>query len=941
MPRILLCLVLPFFTLGLFAQEKDNDIYVYGSIMDCFTWEKLKGVNVEVKDEKDSTLHTFVTKSDFRISGEMVNFFLTLEREKKYSFHFTHTNYEPFTLTFTRKTGRREKYIQLGDILLKKRKSKEIKLNEVTVTASKIRMVVKGDTIEYNADAFQLAEGSMLDGLMKMLPGFEIENGQIRVNGQHVSTLLVNGDDFFKGDPRIALDNLPAYMVNKIKVYRKEHDWGYLKPTVNKDELPLVVDVHLKKEYTVGWTSNTEVGYGTENRYMARLFGLLFTNHSRFTVYGNANNTNDKREPGTSGDWKEQDAPPARTALQTTGIEALVQNKEKTWKYTGNLKFYRQQTNEETFTSSEKFFASGTGVFGRMAKKGELYNLRVVTAHQLDLKKRKAFSSFSTSASYQHERKHEDIMRGEFSSNPFDRYRGASLDSLFLLGGSERLTAALINNSRQQQKEKGNVWKGAADFTSLVKMAHSQDNIHIKVNLDVEHREYTSLLDYTLFYQNAPSQNERRHPYGEKPKTKVNAHINLSYYYKDDWGRIEPYIKTDEKYADIDYALYRLDWLVAEGMENAILPSSFTALQNVRDKQNSYTSQLNNLTLAAGAATTFFFCKGKSNLQFRPEVQWRSDHLIYHRNILNARPTRNTVLFTPALSFGFDDFRVSYNLSYSEPDLICQQAYVDDSDPLNIYKGNPYLRRSTHHRLAVYRNFLKKKWTTNARIDAYANITQNAIANGVIYESTTGVSTYQPRNVNGNWGMGTSFSYTNTVDKKKQVVLTNQTALDYRNSVDFVSERSVVRNLNLREQVGINAKWKQNIATAKVGMRYLHAASPRENFETINSFDLTYALTAQRPLLWGIHFTTDLTLYQRVGYSDDNMNELRFVMNAGLAKSILKGQLSLMIDAFDIFHGLSNVTKTVNAQGFVETWTNSLPPYFMFRLGYRLNKKKT
>ena len=176
-------------------------------------------------------------------------------------------------------------------------------------------MVVKGDTLIYNADAFQLAEGSMLDGLIKLLPGFQLRDGQITVNGQYVSSLLVNGEDFFRGDPRVALENLPAYMVNKVKVYRKEYPWSFI--TKGKDErkedLPLVVDVNLKREYSIGWVGNVGAGYGSANRYLGRVFGLRFTDHSRLALYGNANNTNDTREPGTSGNWNANGAASGRT----------------------------------------------------------------------------------------------------------------------------------------------------------------------------------------------------------------------------------------------------------------------------------------------------------------------------------------------------------------------------------------------------------------------------------------------------------------------------------------------------------------------------------------------------------------------------------------------------------------------------------------------------
>lgn len=98
----------------------------------------------------------------------------------------------------------------------------ETTLGEATVQASRIAMVVKGDTIEYDARAFRLAEGSMLDKLLAMLPGMKLdEYGQITLNGEHVSRLLVNGRNFFNGDAQAALRNLPAYIVSRVQAYHQ------------------------------------------------------------------------------------------------------------------------------------------------------------------------------------------------------------------------------------------------------------------------------------------------------------------------------------------------------------------------------------------------------------------------------------------------------------------------------------------------------------------------------------------------------------------------------------------------------------------------------------------------------------------------------------------------------------------------------------------------
>ena len=98
-------------------------------------------------------------------------------------------------------------------------------LSEVSVTASKVKFYNKGDTIVYNADAFILAEGTMLDGLLRQMPGVELkDDGGIYVNGEYVEELLLNGKDFFKGDNKVMLENIGAYTVKNIEVYRKQKD---------------------------------------------------------------------------------------------------------------------------------------------------------------------------------------------------------------------------------------------------------------------------------------------------------------------------------------------------------------------------------------------------------------------------------------------------------------------------------------------------------------------------------------------------------------------------------------------------------------------------------------------------------------------------------------------------------------------------------------------
>lgn len=133
--------------------------------------------------------------------------------------------------------GQREYLFHFGDILLRR---DNYQLDEVTIEATKIRMVAGKDTLVFNASEFQLAQGSMLDGLIRLLPGVQLDGSRIMVNGRFVSSLLVNGEDFFKEDPSVALQNLPGYMVNKVKVYERTPEHSYITGIDSLKEIPFV-----------------------------------------------------------------------------------------------------------------------------------------------------------------------------------------------------------------------------------------------------------------------------------------------------------------------------------------------------------------------------------------------------------------------------------------------------------------------------------------------------------------------------------------------------------------------------------------------------------------------------------------------------------------------------------------------------------------------------
>lgn len=256
-----------------------GSITLQGHVYDRATDTELFGAKVRLINAQDSTV-VAETKAegefDGPIKGQFVRksifYFFDIERSKQYLLELTHEDYEPIFLEIDPATmSNRLDMMNLGKIYMRRMPKM---LDEVVVKASKVMFYNKGDTIIYNADAFVLAEGSMLDALIRQMPGVELKDGgQIYVNGRYVENLLLNGKDFFKGNKQMMLDNLGAYTVKNIAVYERQDDMDRI---MGKDygEKHLSMDVRLKKEYNQGLLTNMEAGYGSNDRYLGRLFGL-------------------------------------------------------------------------------------------------------------------------------------------------------------------------------------------------------------------------------------------------------------------------------------------------------------------------------------------------------------------------------------------------------------------------------------------------------------------------------------------------------------------------------------------------------------------------------------------------------------------------------------------------------------------------------------------
>lgn len=942
------------------APQKKSTFRLMGSVVDGFTGERLREVHIEVRDERDSIIDTLTTDEPMWEGGTTANFAFTLMRGQHYQLRFICAGYESGQYLFNQRVGRRERWVRLGEIGLQRSSlrptstsisastadtarhsvngGKDIALHEAKVVVSRVKMVVRGDTLVYNADAFSLCEGSMLDELIRRLPGVRLQGGRIYVNGQYVEELLVNGSSFFQGNPRIALENLPSYMVHQVKVYHRAPDWEYLLPTTHREELPLVVDVQLKRDYAVGWSGNVEGGMGLGNRYLARLFGLRFSDVSRLATYAQANNTNREETPGTSGDWGDHADESGNTALQTAGLELELFNKKKTWNYSGNLNVNHKYSDELIGETTETFLPSARSTYARMSQHSTSRSWGFDTHQSFSLKRTNSYHAASSDFRYWQDNGENLWRNGEFTARPFEQYRNAVLDSLFTLGSTSTLFSTMISRSLQQIKNHSTGLSGYLSLSSHFKMPHSEDNLVLEANVNGASSHATSFNDYRFSHSGMANALERQHQYQDRPDQSISANVALTYAYSDQWGKVEPAFRFGSSWTRKTDELFRLDRLGAAQPRFGALPSTRAELWRTRDASNSVYHRTHEWWGSLATPAQINLHGNRTYLSLTPTVNWQSNHLDYQRGMLDVHPTQRLWTFGQLVTLKWNDFSANYHYQVQPTDLFQQQSYVDSSDPLAVHVGNPQLQHSRLHALSFSYGRYGLKWWDYVHLSLGADLQEHAVAQTIDFDATTGIRTYMPRNVEGNWQTSLRAEGAKSFGADDDLRISSTSFGEYEHSVDYVSERSEVHNWRFAQQFSFEGRWERWHLNAGVIANYLYATSPRLDFSSIHSLDLTYSLEMQLPTWQKWQLETTAKLYHRMGYSDATLNTAQLVVNARLRRPLLHGRMTLTLEGFDLFQALSPVTKVINAQGTVEHWYNTLPSYAMLRLSFRLSK---
>ena len=529
-------------TIGASAERRDS-IEVWGKVTDLFSGEELTKGSLTIYDELDSivVIDTIHPAKDAYWGTwkyqEQSGYKLILPKGGSYKVRFDVEGYSTDPLDLHIPDRQYHKYTKEWMQNFKLRRlPKDQKLGEAVVKATRIKMVVKGDTVEYNADAFNLAEGSMLDKLIEAMPGMELsDDGVITHNGKKVESLLVNGKDFFDGDPKTALENLPAYTVKKVQVYRRDDEAAYLiKDSVKREDMKkLVVDVNLKKEYNKGWMVNADLAGGTAKRYTGKLVGMYYTDAFKFIAAGAINNLNDRGLTNDRGEVNSNISPQGLHNIKKLQTGFTYDHEQK-FRAGAGVDFTHVNDDNERVNSSTTYLTSGD-TYTRSRWRGLTSASTLHFNNNIRIKSRNSyFTSDPLSLSHSRNRGNHLSSSATFSGDPRDSYRGAALDSAFMPAGSPRLEQMLTNTVMDQSLIESRSTSLGSNAQFFFKSPLLGNDMHLQYDFKSSRNDNDSYQHYLL--DNRAAGNKDYRNIATFAPTRSYSYTNLFYMTQEELG---------------------------------------------------------------------------------------------------------------------------------------------------------------------------------------------------------------------------------------------------------------------------------------------------------------------------------------------------------------------------------------------------------------------
>ncbi|MBP9983079.1 MAG: TonB-dependent receptor [Prevotella sp.] len=941
MKKSLILFLMAFFAVTSYAQNR----LITGNLSDRDTKEPLTQTTVQLLRAKDST---FVAGT---ISNNDGNFSVKANDDGRYIVRITSIGYKTVIKHFNITNSSN---VDLGKVVLG---SNAVMLKGATIVGQAAKVTLKEDTFIYNSAAYRTPEGSTIEELVKRLPGAQIsDDGKITINGKEVKKILVEGKEFMTGDTKTALKNIPTSVISKIKAYDKKSDLAKV-TGIDDGEEETVLDFGMKAGMNKGMFSNVDLSAGTKDRYSSRAMGAYFNDKNRLMIFANANNTNDQGFPGGGGFGRFGAGQQGLNASKMLGLNYNFEQKDKL-QVDASVRWQHADGDVNT-TSSVENFVSSKGAFSNSINqnfsRSDSWNARMRLEWNPDSM---TDIMFRPSFTYSNNDGVSKSTSGSYNADPYSYVLDPlSKESITALSDQDLMVNTRDNSSISNTNNK-NI---GASLQYNRKFGNRGRNLTLKGEVNYGKSDSKSLsLSNVHLYQIMNSSNAdstyQTNRWNVTPTT--NSGYDLQFTYSEPIMRatfLQFSYKFQYKYSKSDRSTYDFSNLgenffsglpLTYGGWNSYLSKLANPVESYIDNDLSRYSEYKNYIHDFELMLRIIRTKYTFNVGVMVEPQ-KSSYMQDYKGV-HVDTTRTVTNVTPTLDFRYrfskvSNLRINYRGTTSQPSMTQLLDITDDSDPLNISKGNPGLKPSfTNNFRLFYNNYIEKKQRAIMTFINYSN-TSNDISSMVTYNEATGGRVTRPENINGNWNVRGAFMFNTAIDSAGVFNVNTFTNVNYNNYVAFTflnneSTKTTTRSSSLGERIETSYRNGWLELAADGSLNYTHSRNDILNNNNLDTWQFAYGGSVNITLPWGTSLATDLHNNSRRGYSDNAMNTNELVWNAQLSQGLLKGNaLTVSLQLYDILHNQSNFSRTISAIQRSDTQYNSINSYAMLHVIYRVN----
>lgn len=838
--------------------------------------------------------------------------------------------------------------LNVGKVLLG---SDAVMLKEAVITAEAPQVTVSGDTLGYSASAYRTSEGAMLEELVKKLPGAEVDDdGNVKINGKEVKKLMVDGKEFFGGDVKTGLQNLPVNMIEKINAYDRQSDNARI-TGIDDGEEETVLDLTVKKGMNQGWIGNFDLGGGTEDRYSLsgniNRFASGGGKSNQFSLIGRVNNVNDRRFGGGGGPmWRRNNG---LTTSKEVGGNYVMETEN--FEFGASVRYNYRDNDVRSIGQVENFLPTGNSSFAnsRSASRTKTDNLNA------NLRMEWRPDSLTTlfmrgSLSWENIESTSESLTATFNSDPYAVVADPNKFLDFDSETNEELDKIRVNSSDNSSLSESKSLSANGNMQLTRKLNDKGRNVTLRLigsYGDNESDRYSNNLTRYYSSDGIPTFNEdtiRR--YITTPTSSYSLGTEVSYsepladrvYLQFSYRFTYGYSESDNSTYDLQNAADRMNFILGR------LPNDFS--ESWIDPEQSKYAEYKKYN--HDARVTFRVNRQTWRLSAGVALRPQNTKLSYKKGDFQTDTTRNVFNFSPEVDFRYQpqrqtQLRFSYRGRTSDPSMENLLPITDNSDPLNIRTGNPGLKPSFSHNMNMHFNTFNMDKQRGIFSALNGSFTQNSISNIRKYNEATGGWTTMPENINGNWNVFGMFGM-NTALKNKKFTIDTFTDANYSNNVGYVTtgemkdaQKNTTTNLSLGERLGGRYRndWLEIGLNGSLNYTFeKDKLNPENNQEP---YTFSYGGNVQIYAPWGTTISTNMTNQARRGYSDTSMNRNELIWNAQVAQSFLKGALTLSFEWNDILKEQSNITRSLTSSGRSVYTYNGVNSYGMVRVIYRLN----